>query len=119
VGRSITPAPRSNWISLTSSKRRIIKFQPVNGNRQSMGKSNLYLNSRSPPSPMNYQTQIHTFKTADNERLHGALLTPPDGASDLGLIFVHGVAMNFYLPPLFNFGQILRSELGDLQSWAE
>mgnify|MGYP001197274265 CR=1 FL=1 len=54
---------------------------------------------------MNYQTQIHTFKTADNERLHGALLTPPHGASDLGLIFVHGVAMNFYLPPLFNFGQ--------------
>ena len=56
---------------------------------------------------MNYQTQIHTFKTADNERLHGALLTPPDSASDLGLIFVHGVAMNFYLPPLFSFGQEL------------
>ena len=54
---------------------------------------------------MNYHTQIHTFKTADNERLHGALLTPPDGATDLGLIFVHGVAMNFYLPPLFSFGQ--------------
>jgi pimeloyl-ACP methyl ester carboxylesterase len=56
---------------------------------------------------MNYHTQIHTFKTADNERLHGALLTPPHGTSDLGLIFVHGVAMNFYLPPLFNFGQAL------------
>jgi pimeloyl-ACP methyl ester carboxylesterase len=56
---------------------------------------------------MNYHTQIHTFKTADNERLHGALLTPPHGVSDLGLIFVHGVAMNFYLPPLFNFGQSL------------
>ncbi len=56
---------------------------------------------------MNYQTQIHTFKTADDERLHGALLTPPDGVSDLGLIFVHGVAMNFYLPPLFSFGQEL------------
>ena len=56
---------------------------------------------------MRYQTQIHTFKTADNERLHGALLTPPDSASDLGLIFVHGVAMNFYLPPLFSFGQEL------------
>jgi pimeloyl-ACP methyl ester carboxylesterase len=56
---------------------------------------------------MNYQTQIHTFKTADNERLHGALLTPPDSATDLGLIFVHGVAMNFYLPPLFSFGQAL------------
>jgi hypothetical protein len=44
---------------------------------------------------MNYQTQIHTFKTADNERLHGALLTPPNGATELGLIFVHGEAMNF------------------------
>ena len=56
---------------------------------------------------MNYETHIHTFKTADNERLHGALLTPVDGAADLALIFVHGVAMNFYLPPLFNFGQEL------------
>ena len=56
---------------------------------------------------MNYLTQIQTFKTSDNERLHGALLTPSEGASDLGLIFVHGVAMNFYLPPLFSFGQEL------------
>jgi len=56
---------------------------------------------------MNYQTQIHSFKTADNERLHGALLTPPNQKSDTALIFVHGVAMNFYLPPLFNFGQEL------------
>jgi len=56
---------------------------------------------------MNYQTQIHSFKTADNERLHGALLTPPNKKSDTALIFVHGVAMNFYLPPLFNFGQEL------------
>ncbi|HEY2919226.1 MAG TPA: alpha/beta fold hydrolase [Candidatus Binatia bacterium] len=56
---------------------------------------------------MNYQTQILTFTTADNERLHGALLTPPNMKSDTALIFVHGVAMNFYLPPLFNFGQEL------------
>ena len=56
---------------------------------------------------MNHQTQIHTFKTADNERLHGALLTPPSVESDLATIFVHGVAMNFYLPPLFTFGQEL------------
>ncbi|MSP37608.1 MAG: alpha/beta fold hydrolase [Deltaproteobacteria bacterium] len=56
---------------------------------------------------MNYQTHIHSFKTADNERLHGALLTPPDQQSDLALILVHGVAMNFYLPPLFSFGQEL------------
>ena len=56
---------------------------------------------------MNYQTQILTFTTADNERLHGALLTPPNKTSDTALIFVHGVAMNFYLPPLFVFGQEL------------
>src|SRR4026208_1670219 len=54
---------------------------------------------------MNYQTQILTFTTADNERLHGALLTPPEKKSDTALIFVHGVAMNFYLPPLFTVGQ--------------
>jgi pimeloyl-ACP methyl ester carboxylesterase len=56
---------------------------------------------------MHYQTEICTFKTADNERLHGALLTPADMPSTLAIIFVHGVAMNFYLPPLFNFGQEL------------
>jgi len=44
---------------------------------------------------MNYQTQIHSFKTADNERLHGALLTPRDKKSDTALIFVRGVAMTF------------------------
>ena len=56
---------------------------------------------------MSYQTQILTFTTADNERLHGALLTPDEKPSDLALVFVHGVAMNFYLPPLFTFGQDL------------
>lgn len=56
---------------------------------------------------MNCQTEICTFKTSDNERLHGALLTPPESPADLALIFVHGVAMNFYLPPLFLFGQEL------------
>src|SRR4029450_183690 len=54
---------------------------------------------------MNYQTEICAFKTADNERLHGALLTAPKAQSDLALVLVHGVAMNFYLPPLFAFGQ--------------
>ena len=57
--------------------------------------------------PMNFQTEICTFKTADSERLHGALFTPPEQPSDLALLFVHGVAMNFYLPPLFTFGQEL------------
>jgi pimeloyl-ACP methyl ester carboxylesterase len=55
---------------------------------------------------MNFQTEICTFKTADNERLHGALFTP-ERPSDLALLLVHGVAMNFYLPPLFTFGQEL------------
>jgi pimeloyl-ACP methyl ester carboxylesterase len=56
---------------------------------------------------MNFQTEICTFKTADNERLHGALFTPLERPSDLALLFVHGVAMNFYLPPLFTFGHEL------------
>jgi pimeloyl-ACP methyl ester carboxylesterase len=56
---------------------------------------------------MNFQTEICTFKTADNERLHGALFMPLERPSDLALLFVHGVAMNFYLPPLFTFGQDL------------
>jgi pimeloyl-ACP methyl ester carboxylesterase len=55
---------------------------------------------------MNFQTEICTFKTADSERLHGVLFTP-ERPSDLALLFVHGVAMNFYLPPLFTFGQEL------------
>ncbi len=53
------------------------------------------------------QTQLCTFKTADKERLHGLLFTPPQDRSDLALLFIHGVAMNFYLPPLAVFGQEL------------
>ena len=56
---------------------------------------------------MNIQTQLCTFKTADNERLHGLLFTPEADQSDLALLLVHGVAMNFYLPPLAVFGQEL------------
>jgi pimeloyl-ACP methyl ester carboxylesterase len=56
---------------------------------------------------MKFQTQLCTFKTGDNERLHGLLFTPPTGPSDLALVFIHGVAMNFYLPPLSVFGQEL------------
>ena len=58
---------------------------------------------------MAFNTELCTFKTSDNERLHGLLFysdlskTP----SDLALLFVHGVAMNFYLPPLVTFGQEL------------
>jgi predicted alpha/beta-fold hydrolase len=53
------------------------------------------------------QTQLCTFKTVDKERLHGLLFTPPKDRSDLALLLVHGVAMNFYLPPLAVFGQEL------------
>ena len=56
---------------------------------------------------MSIQTQLCTFKTADAERLHGLLFTPPNERSDLALVFVHGVAMNFYLPPFSVFGQEL------------
>jgi pimeloyl-ACP methyl ester carboxylesterase len=52
-------------------------------------------------------TQLLSFKTADNERLHGLLFTPPEKTSELALIMVHGVAMNFYLPPLPILGQSL------------
>lgn len=58
---------------------------------------------------MNFRTEICAFKTADNERLHGALFTPEGRLSDLALLFVHGVAMNFYLPPLFTLGNELAS----------
>jgi pimeloyl-ACP methyl ester carboxylesterase len=56
---------------------------------------------------MNVQTRLCAFKTSDGERLHGLLFTPPDAAAELALVFVHGVAMNFYLPPLCVFGQEL------------
>ena len=52
-------------------------------------------------------TQLCSFKTADNERLHGLLFTPETAQSDLALLLIHGVAMNFYLPPLSIFGQEL------------
>src|SRR6267142_239476 len=56
---------------------------------------------------MSIETQLCTFKTTDNERLHGLLFKPQNQQSDLALLFVHGVAMNFYLPPLSIFGQEL------------
>jgi len=56
---------------------------------------------------MTIHTGLLSFKTADNERLHGLLFTPADKRSDIALIMVHGVAMNFYLPPLPTFGQAL------------
>jgi pimeloyl-ACP methyl ester carboxylesterase len=55
---------------------------------------------------MSVGTELCTFRTSDNERLHGLLFTPLE-ASDVALLFIHGVAMNFYLPPLVTFAQEL------------
>ena len=52
-------------------------------------------------------TRLASFKTADRETLHGLLFAPPARQSDLALLLVHGVAMNFYLPPLAVFGPAL------------
>jgi pimeloyl-ACP methyl ester carboxylesterase len=51
-----------------------------------------------------------SFKTSDNETLHGLLFTPRERKSDIALLLVHGVAMNFYLPPLATFGQALAEQ---------
>ena len=56
---------------------------------------------------MDTETQLLSFKTSDRETLHGLLFTPREQKSDLALLLVHGVAMNFYLPPLATFGQAL------------
>jgi pimeloyl-ACP methyl ester carboxylesterase len=56
---------------------------------------------------MDIDTQLCVFKTDDNERLHGLLFAPQNQPSDLALVLVHGVAMNFYLPPLVTFGEEL------------
>src|SRR5438309_1796970 len=59
---------------------------------------------------MKITTRLCNFKTSDNERLHGLLFTPIEVKSDLALLFVHGVAMNFYLPPLATLGQALADQ---------
>jgi pimeloyl-ACP methyl ester carboxylesterase len=56
---------------------------------------------------MTIVTQLLSFRTTDKETLHGLLFTPSERNSDLALLMVHGVAMNFYLPPLPTFGQTL------------
>jgi len=53
---------------------------------------------------MSIHTQLCSFKTADKETLHGLLFTPPNKSSDLALLMVHGVAMNFYMTPLARSG---------------
>ena len=59
---------------------------------------------------MKITTRLCNFNTSDNERLHGLLFTPLGAKSDLALLFVHGVAMNFYLPPLATLGQELAEQ---------
>ena len=59
---------------------------------------------------MTIETRLLSFKTSDQETLHGLLFTPRERKSDLALLMVHGVAMNFYLPPLATFGQALAEQ---------
>lgn len=54
---------------------------------------------------MTIDTKLCSFTTADNEQLHGLLFRHPQQKSDLALLAVHGLAMNFYLPPLAPLGQ--------------
>ena len=56
---------------------------------------------------MSIDTRLLDFRTSDSQTLHGLLFTPRHRRSDLALLLVHGVAMNFYLPPLATFGQAL------------
>jgi len=56
---------------------------------------------------MSIDTHLQSFKTSDKETLHGLLFAPRERKSELALLMVHGVAMNFYLPPLFVFGKEL------------
>jgi pimeloyl-ACP methyl ester carboxylesterase len=61
-------------------------------------------------SSMSIDTQLANFKTSDGETLHGLLFSLRDRKSDLALLLVHGVAMNFYLPPLATFGPALAEQ---------
>ena len=49
---------------------------------------------------MRLEPQLLHFTTSDKKTLHGLLFTLCERKSDLALLLVHGVAMNFYLPPL-------------------
>jgi pimeloyl-ACP methyl ester carboxylesterase len=58
---------------------------------------------------MAVQTELSEFGTSDGETLHGMLFTPEGDsrASDLAIVLVHGVAMNFYTGPLPVVGWLL------------
>jgi pimeloyl-ACP methyl ester carboxylesterase len=48
------------------------------------------------------------YRTADGETMHGLLFEPREGLStDLALLLMHGVAMNFYTGPLPTFARAL------------
>ena len=60
---------------------------------------------------MAIQTELCGFPTSDGETLHGLLLQPAgQSASDLAVVMVHGVAMNFYTGPLPRVGQALAEQ---------
>ena len=59
---------------------------------------------------MTLETQLLDFTTSDKETLHGLLFSPRERKSDLALLLVHGVAMNFYLPALPSFAQALAQQ---------
>ena len=57
------------------------------------------------------ETDLHTFGTADGETLHGLLFRPAGGAAaEQALLYVHGVANNFYATPLVGFAQALAEQ---------
>jgi predicted alpha/beta hydrolase len=57
---------------------------------------------------MPIHTELVQFPCADGEVLHGLHFSPPDQKqTDLALLLVHGVAMNFYTGPLPAIGQAL------------
>src|SRR3954454_4421767 len=54
---------------------------------------------------MGIETELSQFTTTDGERLHGALFSPRDDASDFALLLLHGVGNNFYSGTLTEIGQ--------------
>jgi pimeloyl-ACP methyl ester carboxylesterase len=58
---------------------------------------------------MAIHTELVQFQATDGQVLHGLLFQPtePRPPTDLALLLVHGVAMNFYTGPLPAFGQAL------------
>src|SRR5688572_20846635 len=50
---------------------------------------------------MAFNTELIQYVTSDDEPLHGLWFTPKEGGqqTDLAVLTVHGVAMNFYIGP--------------------